>query len=81
MDGGAHGLAFSSGQGTCSSVFAILESGDHVLCADGIYSGTPELLGNLKAKGVDFDSVDFTDLNNVRQGIKSNTRVRTFNRQ
>lgn len=75
LDGGNYGLAFSSGQGTVSSVTAILESGDHVLCAEGIYSGTPELLGNLKMKGVDFDSVDFTDLNNVKQGIKSNTRV------
>lgn len=75
LDGGNYGLAFSSGQGTVSSVTAILESGDHVLCAEGIYSGIPELLGNLKMKGVDFDSVDFTDLNNVKQGIKSNTRV------
>lgn len=46
-----------------------------MLCAEGIYSGTPELLGNLKTKGIDFDSVDFTDLDNVKRGIKSNTRV------
>lgn len=63
------------GQATASSLTAILESGDHVLCAEGIYSGTPQLLGNLKIKGIDFDSADFTDLNNVKQGIKSNTKV------
>lgn len=75
MDGGKHGLAFSSGQGAISSVTAILKSGDHILCAEGIYSGTPEVISNLKRSGIDFDSVDFTDLNNVKQGIKSSTRV------
>lgn len=75
LDGGKYGLAFSSGQGAISSVTTILQSGDHILCAEGIYSGTPELISNLKKKGIDFNSVDFTDLNNVRQGIKSNTRV------
>lgn len=68
-------MAFSSGQGTVASLTAILETGDHVLCAEGVYSGTPEILRNLKVKGIDFDSVDFTDLNNVKQGIKSNTKV------
>ncbi|KAJ6641821.1 Cystathionine gamma-lyase [Pseudolycoriella hygida] len=75
LDGGNFALAFSSGQGTLSSVTAILESGDHVLCADGIYSGTIEILGDLKYKGIHFDVVDFTDLNNVKEGIKSNTRI------
>lgn len=75
LDGGNYGLAFSSGQGTVASITAILETGDHVLCAEGVYSGTPDILRHLKTKGIDFDSVDFTDLNNVRQGIKGNTKV------
>lgn len=75
LDGGNYGLAFSSGQSAVLSVTAILEPGDHVLCAEGIYSGTPEMLGNLKTKDIAFDSVDFTDLFNVKQGIKGNTRV------
>lgn len=75
LDGGAYGLAFSSGQATATSVISILESGDHVLCAEGVYSGTPLILEHLKTKGIDFDAVDFTDLDNVKQGIKTNTRV------
>ncbi|KAG4077512.1 hypothetical protein HA402_002939 [Bradysia odoriphaga] len=75
LDNGDYCLAFSSGQATASSVTSILESGDHVLCAEGVYSGTPEILKNLKGKGIQFDLVDFTDLNNVRQGIKANTRM------
>lgn len=75
LDNGNYCLTFASGQATASSVTSILESGDHVLCAEGIYSGIPEILTNLKGKGVQFDSVDFTDLNNVRQGIKTNTKM------
>lgn len=75
LDGGNYALAFSSGQATTSSIAAILESGDHILCARGIYSGTPEIFSNLKTKGIECDSVDFTDLNNVSQGIKGNTKV------
>lgn len=75
LDNGNYCVAFSSGQATATSVTSMLQAGDHVLCADGIYSGTPEILSNLKGRGIEFDTVDFTDLNNVRQGIKTNTKV------
>lgn len=78
MDGGKHALAFASGQGTTTALTSILKSGEHVLCAEGIYSGTTEILANLKPKGIEYDSVDFTDLNNVEQNIKVNTRVCFF---
>ncbi|XP_037049017.1 putative cystathionine gamma-lyase 2 [Bradysia coprophila] len=75
LDNGNYCLAFSSGQAAAASVTSILASGDHVLCAEGIYSGAPDILKSLEDKGIRFESVDFTDLNNVRQGIKTNTRM------
>lgn len=78
LDGGKYAVAFSSGQGTISSVAAILETGDHVLCAEGIYSGTTKLLNDLLKNGIESDLVDFTDLTNVKRGIKTNTRVGIF---
>lgn len=53
----------------------MLKSGDHLLFASDIYSGTTEIFRELKNINVECDAVDFDDLENVKKAMKSNTRV------
>lgn len=53
----------------------MLKSGDHLLCSSDIYSGTMELFCELKDINIEFEAVDFNDLENVKRALKSNTRV------
>lgn len=38
------GLAFASGLATTTTILALLESGDHVICCDDVYGGTQRLM-------------------------------------
>src|SRR5690348_17261879 len=40
LEGGKHGLAFSSGMAAASTVIQALRAGDHVVCCDDVYGGT-----------------------------------------
>src|SRR5690554_3307278 len=40
LEGGARGLAFSSGMAAISSAFMLLKAGDHVLVSEDEYGGT-----------------------------------------
>lgn len=71
-----HALTFSSGSGACTSILQLLSSGDHILAAAAIYGGTYTFITEIAARqGIQFDFVDFSNLDNVKNGIKSNTRV------
>ncbi|HEU4964393.1 MAG TPA: methionine gamma-lyase [Bacilli bacterium] len=77
LEGGEAGLAFGSGMGAISAVlFALIETGDHILCSDGLYGCTFGLLSLLQKKfKVDFTLVDMTNPENVRQAMRPETKV------
>jgi len=43
LEGGTHGFAFGSGMGALDSVMKLFKSGDHFVCAENMYGGTPRL--------------------------------------
>src|SRR3989442_15497132 len=47
LEGGAHGLAFSSGSAAHATALHLLAPGDHVVCVDDVYGGTYRLLENV----------------------------------
>jgi cystathionine beta-lyase/cystathionine gamma-synthase len=76
LEGGAHALAFASGLAATTTVMLMLQSGDHVLCADDVYGGTYRLFERVMAdKGLAFDYVDMTDSERVAAALQPRTRL------
>ncbi|XP_049875431.1 cystathionine gamma-lyase [Pectinophora gossypiella] len=76
LDGGKHGLAFSSGLGATTVLVSLLSHGDHVISSDDLYGGTNRLFRNVFQKmnvGVSF--TDFTKIDEVEKEIKPNTKM------
>ena len=76
LENGKYGYAFSSGMATTTSVFTMFEAGDHIILGQDIYGGTYRIVHDIYAKfGLEYTFVDTTDLNNIRNAIKENTKA------
>ncbi|OFW02226.1 MAG: cystathionine gamma-synthase [Acidobacteria bacterium RIFCSPLOWO2_12_FULL_59_11] len=76
LEGGHSALAFASGMAAINAVLTLLKSGDHVVCSEGAYGGTPRLFNAvLKNFGLDFTYVDTTRGENVASALRPNTRM------
>ncbi len=76
LEGGQFGLAFASGLAATDTVLRLLGPGDHVLTGNDVYGGTFRLFERvLRPYGLDFSYVDTTDLDQVKSGLRSNTRM------
>lgn len=76
LEGGAHGLAFSSGMAAIDTVLRLVASGEHVLAGNDVYGGTFRLLDKvLKDYGVAHSFVEMTDLPAVQAGLRPDTRM------
>jgi cystathionine gamma-synthase len=76
LEDGAHGLCFASGMAAETTVLTALKPGDHVLLGDDVYGGTYRVLSKvLQGWGLEFDTVDLTDLDAVRKAVREETRV------
>ena len=62
LEGGKHGLCFSSGLAAIDTVLRTFRPGDHVLCGDDVYGGTYRLFTKVCANfGLTFSFVDLSD--------------------
>lgn len=70
-------LITSSGAAAVAiAVMAHLSAGDHVICVEKPYSWTNKLVTNLLHRfGVAYDFVDATDIVNIKNAVRSNTKV------
>jgi cystathionine beta-lyase/cystathionine gamma-synthase len=76
LEGGEFGLAFSSGMAAIDAVLRLMKPGDHVLSGNDVYGGTYRLFERvLRDFGLEFSYVDTTDLAQVRQALRPNTRL------
>ncbi|MEK7786438.1 MAG: aminotransferase class I/II-fold pyridoxal phosphate-dependent enzyme, partial [Chloroflexota bacterium] len=76
LEGGAHGLAFSSGMAAIDTVLRLVAPGQHVLAGNDVYGGTFRLLDKvLKGYGIEYSFVEMTDLAAVKNGLRPNTRL------
>lgn len=76
LEGGKHGYAFASGMAGLDAVCRLLNAGDHVVAGDDMYGGTFRLFDKvLRRFGVEFTFVDFRDPDQVREAMRSNTRM------
>jgi len=76
LENAKFGYAFASGMSATDAVLKLVKAGDHVILGDNTYGGTFRLFDKvLKNYGIEFDLVDTTDISNVEQSFKSNTKM------
>ena len=76
LEKGKYGIAFASGLAATHALMSLIKSGDHVVISNNVYGGTYRLYElNMKNYGLDFTWVDSTDLENVENAIRPNTKM------
>ena len=77
LESGAAGFAFASGMAATATALELLDSGDHVIVMDDVYGGTYRLFENVRRRsaGLDFTSLDLSDLEAFEAAIRPNTRM------
>lgn len=76
LDNAKYALTFSSGLGAGTIITQLLNSGDHIVSCDDVYGGTNRFFSKVASRqGIQTDFVDATNLENVKNAIKNNTRV------
>lgn len=76
LEGAKYCAAFSSGMGAIDAVIKLLKTGDHVLAGNDLYGGTYRIFVKVFEQfGLSFDFTDMSKEENVRKGIKPNTKM------
>ncbi len=76
LEGGVAARVFGSGMAAINAIASMLKAGDHVVCGDDLYGGTPRLFNQvLTGFGLEFSYVDTSDARNVERAIRKNTRM------
>jgi cysteine-S-conjugate beta-lyase len=76
LEGGYRGFAFSSGMAATSSALSIFSAGDHILICEDVYGGTYRITSKFFNRfDIEITFIDASDLNNIKNGIKSNTKA------
>lgn len=76
LEGGLKAYAYTSGMAAITTLLKLFEAGDHLLVSDDLYGGTYRLMHDVYAKryGLEFDFVDFSDLDAVRAALRPTTK-------
>ncbi|HTC47196.1 MAG TPA: PLP-dependent aspartate aminotransferase family protein [Candidatus Aquilonibacter sp.] len=76
LEGGIAARVFGSGMAAIHAIAATLKSGDHVVCGNDLYGGTPRLFNQVLSNfGLEFSYIDTSDAENVEQALRKNTRM------
>ena len=76
LEGGVAARVFASGMAAINAIVTLLKTGDHVVCGNDLYGGTPRLFNNVMTGfGLEFSYVDTSDTEIVERAIRKNTRM------
>jgi cystathionine beta-lyase/cystathionine gamma-synthase len=76
LEGGTAAKVFASGMAAINAIATLLKAGDHVVCGNNLYGGTPRLFNQVWAEfGLEFSYVDTSDARNVERALKKNSRM------
>jgi cystathionine beta-lyase/cystathionine gamma-synthase len=76
LEGGTSAHVFSSGMAAIMAMITMFRSGDHVICGENVYGGTPRLFNQIVTRyGIEFSYVDTSDPDNVRRAIRPSTKL------
>jgi cystathionine gamma-lyase/cystathionine beta-lyase/cystathionine gamma-lyase/homocysteine desulfhydrase len=75
LEGGTESRVFASGMASITAVCMMMKQGDHLLCGDNVYGGTPRLFNQIMANlGLEFSYVDTSDLAATQRAMRKNTK-------
>ena len=76
LEGGVAAKVFSSGMAAINAIVTMLKAGDHVVCGNNLYGGTPRLFNQVWSDfGLQFSYVDTSDPGKVERAFNKNTRM------
>lgn len=77
LENAQYGLVAGSGLGITMLVTHLLKTGDHILLCDDVYGGIARFFKRIAEPiyGMESDYVDLDDLDNIKAGIKDNTKL------
>jgi cystathionine beta-lyase/cystathionine gamma-synthase len=76
LEGGTSAHVFASGMAAIMAMITMLRSGDHVICGENVYGGTPRLFNQIVTRyGIEFSYADTSDPENVRRAIRQSTKL------
>ncbi|HEV2467841.1 MAG TPA: PLP-dependent aspartate aminotransferase family protein [Candidatus Sulfotelmatobacter sp.] len=76
LEGGVASRVFASGMAAINAIVSMLKAGDHVLCGNDLYGGTPRLFNTVMVNfGLEFSYIDTSEPENVERAIRKNTRI------
>ena len=76
LEGGVAARVFASGMAAIHAVVCMLKAGDHVVCGNDLYGGTPRLFNQVMTDfGLEFSYIDTAETENVERAIRRNTRM------
>jgi len=76
LEGGRHGIAFSSGLAAIEALVKRLSAGEHVVYEENVYGGTDRLFNHVLARlGISFTAVDARDPGAVETALRPETRL------
>lgn len=76
LEGGIQAAAFASGSAAAMTVFQAMRPGDHLLLPNDMYFGIRKLIRDVFIPwGLEASYVDMTDLDQVQNGVQSNTTL------
>src|SRR5271169_5328494 len=76
LEGGIAAPVFSSGMAAVAALCQLMKSGEHIVASNNLYGGVPRLFNQVLTNfGLEFTYVDTTDVKNVEEAIRKNTRM------
>jgi cystathionine beta-lyase/cystathionine gamma-synthase len=76
LEGGIAAPVFASGMAAINALCAMYKSGDHFVCGNNLYGGTPRLFNQVLVNyGMEFTYVDTSDADAVESAMRKNTRL------
>jgi O-acetylhomoserine (thiol)-lyase len=76
MENGLSTIAFSTGMAAISAtIMALIRKTDHIVASSYLFGNSRSIFQTFIELGLDFTFVDPTDVNNVRDAIKENTKM------
>ncbi len=76
LENGVAARVFGSGMAAINAIASMLKTGDHVVCGNDLYGGTPRLFNQvLTGFGLEFSYIDTSDAENVERAIRKNSRM------
>ena len=76
LEGGTSAHVFASGMAAIMAMITMFRVGDHIICGENVYGGTPRLFNQIVTRyGIEFSYVDTSDPENVRRAIRPSTKL------